>query len=110
MKQTCLCESMICDVVMNSDVHAGVEPLLLDTQYRMHPRIAEIPSELFYNKRLKSGTLRELRLAQYEASCSQVRCGLSLHSVLPVLLRAGQRGTTGTVTFHNNCFFGPIIK
>lgn len=36
-------------------VTAGLEPLLLDTQYRMHPLIAEIPSQLFYQGRLKSG-------------------------------------------------------
>ena len=34
---------------------AGIEPLLLDTQYRMHPLIAHIPSKLFYGGRLKSG-------------------------------------------------------
>ncbi len=34
---------------------AGIEPLLLDTQYRMHPLIAHIPSKLFYDGRLQSG-------------------------------------------------------
>ncbi|KAL0035694.1 hypothetical protein WJX79_008965 [Trebouxia sp. C0005] len=34
---------------------SGMEPLLLDTQYRMHPLIAHLPSKLFYNGRLQSG-------------------------------------------------------
>lgn len=34
---------------------------LLDTQYRMHPLIAEFPSDTFYNGRLKSGVTAEER-------------------------------------------------
>ena len=33
----------------------GIEPLLLDTQYRMHPAIAQHPSKAFYMGRIKSG-------------------------------------------------------
>mmetsp|Transcript_28138 Transcript_28138/g.46029 ORF Transcript_28138/g.46029 Transcript_28138/m.46029 type:complete len:895 (-) Transcript_28138:110-2794(-) len=33
---------------------AGVPPVLLDTQYRMHPGLAFFPSTAFYDRRLKS--------------------------------------------------------
>ena len=34
---------------------AGLDVLLLDTQYRMHPAIAEFPSQQFYAGRVRSG-------------------------------------------------------
>ena len=36
-------------------VACGVPPFMLDTQYRMHPRIAMFPSDLFYGGMLKNG-------------------------------------------------------
>ena len=36
-------------------VACGVPPFMLDTQYRMHPRIAMFPSDLFYGGLLKNG-------------------------------------------------------
>jgi len=32
----------------------GLKPLLLDTQYRMHPKLAEFPSASFYGGLLQS--------------------------------------------------------
>ena len=32
----------------------GIEPILLDEQYRMHPKIAEFPSVKFYSGRVRS--------------------------------------------------------
>ena len=37
--------------LFNRLVSLGVEPLLLDTQYRMHPAISQFPSDLFYGTR-----------------------------------------------------------
>jgi regulator of nonsense transcripts 1 len=36
-------------------VKSGIEPLLLDTQYRMHPIISAFPSEQFYSGKIKNG-------------------------------------------------------
>lgn len=40
---------------------AGLEPMLLDVQYRMHPLISKVPSVLFYGGRVKSGVSAEQR-------------------------------------------------
>ena len=36
-------------------VNSGVEPLLLDTQYRMHPAISQFPSDCFYGGAIQDG-------------------------------------------------------
>ena len=36
-------------------VACGVPPFMLDTQYRMHPAISMLPSDLFYGGKLKNG-------------------------------------------------------
>jgi hypothetical protein len=43
-------------------VSQGVRPVLLDTQYRMHPVIAEFPSDSFYAGHLKTGIEYRARL------------------------------------------------
>ena len=42
-------------------VHQGETPILLDTQYRMHPAISEYPSEVFYNGKLRNGVTAQQR-------------------------------------------------
>lgn len=42
-------------------VHQGETPILLDTQYRMHPAISEYPSETFYSGKLRNGVSAKQR-------------------------------------------------
>jgi hypothetical protein len=44
-------------------VEVGVEPCMLDTQYRMHPAISEFPSDCFYGGRIKDGVSAAARPA-----------------------------------------------
>jgi regulator of nonsense transcripts 1 len=41
--------------LMSRLLGAGLPSLLLEIQYRMHPVIAEFPSQLFYAGRVRSG-------------------------------------------------------
>ena len=42
-------------------VKLGVKPSLLEVQYRMHPSLAQFPSQFFYDESLKNGVSREQR-------------------------------------------------
>eukprot|EP01091_Cochliopodium_minus_P015494 TRINITY_DN5540_c0_g1_i1.p1 TRINITY_DN5540_c0_g1~~TRINITY_DN5540_c0_g1_i1.p1 ORF type:complete len:869 (+),score=269.23 TRINITY_DN5540_c0_g1_i1:62-2668(+) len=42
-------------------VEKGIEPLMLSTQYRMHPSISEFPSQQFYDGKLVNGVLEDDR-------------------------------------------------
>ncbi|MBD35865.1 MAG: hypothetical protein CL512_03775 [Actinobacteria bacterium] len=42
-------------------VSMGIEPILLDTQYRMHPEISFFPNEAFYEGRLVDGISKDQR-------------------------------------------------
>eukprot|EP01064_Diplonema_japonicum_P023308 TRINITY_DN33747_c0_g1_i1.p1 TRINITY_DN33747_c0_g1~~TRINITY_DN33747_c0_g1_i1.p1 ORF type:complete len:933 (+),score=47.83 TRINITY_DN33747_c0_g1_i1:56-2854(+) len=42
-------------------VNSGIQPHMLDTQYRMHPYIAEYPSLVYYAGKLKSGITADHR-------------------------------------------------
>lgn len=46
---------------MRAWCRAGLAPVLLDMQYRMHPLIAEFPSARFYQGKLKTGITSEER-------------------------------------------------
>lgn len=46
-----------------SQLGSSVEPILLRTQYRLHPLLSSIPNELFYQKRLINGVIPRDRAA-----------------------------------------------
>ena len=59
---------------------AGLSPLLLDTQYRMHPSLAEFSSRRFYDGRLKSAVSPADRPPQGPA-LAHPQCPLAFVSV-----------------------------
>ncbi len=50
-------------LAMFSRLSSTYQPILLATQYRCHPRIADLASRLFYGGRLRSGVTEEQRSA-----------------------------------------------
>lgn len=54
---TVLSQSKDLAVTLFERLSATITPLLLDTQYRMHPVISKFASDLFYNGKLKNGIL-----------------------------------------------------
>ena len=74
-------------------VKDGVTPFLLDTQYRMHPTIAQLPSDLFYAGRLASGIDASARLPPH--GFRWPRDGWNV-AMVPVEDRAGERSAQGT--------------
>jgi len=71
-------------------VSRGMQPLLLDVQYRMHPAIATFPSLQFYDSKLRSGVPGSLRPAPKALSWRDRRVPIS---VIPV---QGQEFAEGT--------------
>jgi regulator of nonsense transcripts 1 len=54
----------------------GLESLLLEVQYRMHPKIAEFPSKQFYDGQIVSGiTISDRALVKVRAAptCTRLR-------------------------------------
>ena len=49
-----------------------VQPHLLDTQYRMHPQLAQYPSQAFYGGRMRSGVTAAQRPSALEWPCAAV--------------------------------------
>ena len=78
---------------------AGLEPLLLDTQYRMHPMIAQVPSQLFYQGRLKSGAILTTLVTSVSAQC-MVTCERLL---------AQPSGTTNSADWQRSCVCAPPL-
>jgi superfamily I DNA and/or RNA helicase len=44
----------------------GFKPLMLDTQYRMHPYIMKIPNLMFYNKAIKNDPKQNFKFCMHQ--------------------------------------------
>jgi hypothetical protein len=102
--------------------------VLLQTQYRMHPSISEIPNQLFYNNRLEDGKGVKLKnkdtvdtlphqgnplifydISQASAFCFQEKESNSRFNIVSALIAASlsrqalqeQSGTVGIITPYN---------
>ena len=60
----------------------GIDPWLLDTQYRMHPAIANFPNDLFYNGELKSGVKAAERPAPTGKFYTHMHCPLQSFEII----------------------------
>lgn len=72
-------------------VGRGMQPLLLDIQYRMHPAIAAFPSAKFYEGRIRSGVPGALRPAPRALNWRDRRVPIS---VIPVQGSEYSEGTS----------------
>ena len=86
-------------------VAQGVRPVLLDTQYRMHPAIAEFSSMAFYNSRLRDGVVEQDRIPPPLK-------GLSWPGNMPVLFEDCSNGeeTKDGYSFTNHIEAERVIK
>lgn len=70
----------------------GHEPILLRTQYRCHPLLSKVPSELFYNGRLKDGVTEQQRPALVQGLPPLLFCDTG---------QLGREGHGGHRSIHN---------
>ncbi|CAE7495639.1 upf1, partial [Symbiodinium natans] len=59
----------------------GLQPFLLDTQYRSHPKLAEFSSKAFYDGLLKSGIQEEKRVAPQGVPWPNAKCPIAFVNV-----------------------------
>lgn len=79
----------------------GVEPVMLDIQYRMHPAIAQYPSYRYYGARLRSGVRGQKRLPPAGINWPEPQTPICF---LPVEGRETSEGTS----FSNHAEIGAI--
>jgi superfamily I DNA and/or RNA helicase len=77
---------------------AGLAPLLLDTQYRMHPALAEFSSKRFYGGRLQSAVSASDRPLPKGLRWPNAQCPLAFVSVAGPEQRAAAEAGSGDAT------------